>query len=259
MFKYFILSIIVFSFLVSCSSDTSRERIDSDEQENNPASPGFDLANSDSKAVAIADSVMERMGGRKAWDETKIISWNFFGARTLTWNKQNGNVRIQFDKNDSNVILTNIFDHTGKVKLDGEEQLDQDSIIKYTQMAESIWINDSYWLLMPFKLKDSKTTLKYLTIDTTEAGEYSHILELTFNEIGDTPNNKYWVYVDTLTMLVNEWAYFNHRSDTLPRFKTPWGDYKRYGKLLLAGDRGKRDITEIEVLETLPETIFTEF
>ncbi len=46
----------------------------------NPAADGFDMAGSDPKAVEIADQVMQAMGGRKAWDNTHYISWNFFGA-----------------------------------------------------------------------------------------------------------------------------------------------------------------------------------
>ncbi len=227
--------------------------------EANPAAEGFDVANSDAKAIEIADVVMENMGGRKAWDDLKVVSWNFFGARKLYWDKHAGDVRIEFPESDSNVLITNIFTHQGKIKLDGEEVTHPDSIKKYTEMAESMWINDAYWLFMPFKLKDSQTTLKYLDVDTAEGGIYSHVLQLTFNDIGDTPENKYWVYVDTTTMLVNQWSYFSTASDSLPRFTTPWNDYQKYGDLLLAGGRGKRGITEIEVLDPVSETIFRGF
>ena len=37
----------------------------------NPPAPGFDLAGSDPRAIAVADQVMERMGGREAWDRTR--------------------------------------------------------------------------------------------------------------------------------------------------------------------------------------------
>jgi len=222
----------------------------------NPASEGFNIEASDAKAIEIADKVMLNMGGRKAWDETKIIKWNFFGARSLTWNKHSGDVKIQFGESDSNIFITNIFTHQGKIKLDGVLQTEPDSIQKYTEMAESVWINDAYWLFMPFKLKDSKATLKYLAIDTIVGGTYSHKLQLTFSGIGDTPENKYWVYVDTTTLLVNQWAYFASNSDSLPRFTTPWADYNKYGAILLSGDRGKRKITAIEVLDSLPSNCF---
>jgi hypothetical protein len=257
--KYFNIIIVAILFF-SCSSEAPKEVVEEIViEETNPAAPDFDLANSDAKAIEIADAVMENMGGRKAWDDLKVVSWNFFGARTLTWNKESGDVRIDFPESDSNVLITNIFTHQSKIKIDGVEETHPDSLKKYGEMAESIWINDAYWLFMPFKLKDSKTTLKYLDIDTAVGGVYSHKLQLTFNDIGDTPENKYWVYVDTTTMLVNQWSYFGNASDTVPAFTTPWSDYQKYGDLLLAGDRGKRGITEITVLDSIAESVFTDF
>lgn len=254
------LFVILAFFFYQCASETSKEVVqEPTSAEINPASEGFDKANSDAKAIEIADAVMESMGGRKAWDDLKVVSWNFFGARTLLWNKESGDVRIQFGESDSNIFITNIFTHQGIIKLDGVEQTEPDSISKYTEMAESVWINDAYWLFMPFKLKDSKTTLKYLDIDTVVGGVYSHVLQLTFNNIGDTPENKYHVYVDTTTMLVNQWAYFGNASDTIPAFTTPWTDYQDYGGLLLAGGRGKRGITEISVLDSIAKSTFTDF
>jgi hypothetical protein len=259
MIKYLSFTFITI-FLFSCSSETQQEVVqETIIEEINPAAEGFDEANSDAKAIEIADAVMKNMGGRKAWDDLKIVSWNFFGARKLWWNKHSGDVRIEFPESDSNVLITNIFTHQGKIKLDGVEETHPDSIKKYGEMAESIWINDAYWLFMPFKLKDSKTTLKYLNIDTANGGIYSHILQLTFNEIGDTPENKYWVYIDTTAMLVNQWAYFGNASDSIPAFTSPWNNYQKYGDLLLAGDRGKNNITEITVLDSIGKEIFTEF
>ncbi len=256
MIKYlFPLTVIV--LLVSCAPQEPKETV---VVETNPASEGFDTINSDPEAIRIADEVMKAMGGRKVWDDTKIIKWNFFGARKLTWNKHSGDVRIDFPENDSNIFITNVFTHKGKIKVDGEELMGPDSLVDhYAQMAESMWINDAYWLFMPFKLKDSKTTLKYLAIDTTENGIYSHKMELTFNAIGDTPENKYWVYVDTSSMLVNQWAYFDKNLDSIPRFSTPWSDYQKYGDILLSGNRGKNSLSEIEVLDSLETAIFTIF
>ncbi|PCJ25406.1 MAG: hypothetical protein COA97_07910 [Flavobacteriales bacterium] len=256
--KYFPFILIL---LLSCSSETPKGVIQEPISEKiNPAAPDFDLENSDAKAIEIADAVMESMGGRKAWDDLKVVGWDFFGARHLWWNKHTGDVRIDFPESDSNILIVNLFTHQGKIKIDGEEVLGPDSLVKhYTEMAESMWINDAYWLFMPFKLKDSKTTLKYLNIDTAQGGVYSHKLQLTFNEIGDTPNNKYWVYVDTTSMLVSQWSYFSNASDSLPRMTTPWHDYQKYGELLLSGERGKRNITDITVMDSIAESVFLEF
>jgi hypothetical protein len=53
----------------------------------NPAAEGFNESASDAKAIAIADEVMQAMGGRKAWDKTRYLSWKFFSFRQLTWDR----------------------------------------------------------------------------------------------------------------------------------------------------------------------------
>jgi len=222
----------------------------------NPPAPDFNIADSDLKAVSIADEVMRAMGGRKAWDDTRCISWNFFGRRTLLWDKQANLCRIEW-LNRPLKIIVNTNDSTGKVLLDGVEQTHPDSLAKYLDMGKKVWINDSYWLVMPFKLKDSGVTLKYLGAGQTEQGEAADLLQLTFASVGVTPDNKYHVWVDKKTRLVTQWAYFEKFSDEKPRIVNAWADYKRYGEIQLSGSRGERGVmTPIQVLEQPPAGAF---
>ncbi|MFT5618244.1 MAG: hypothetical protein ACI85I_001475, partial [Arenicella sp.] len=208
MSKKVFFTAILFATLISCKQ--KQETIATEKEavsEINPPAKGFNLENSDEQAILIADKVMEAMGGRKNWDETRYIGWNFFGSRKLLWDKKSGNVRIEIPSKQT-VLLVNVFNHTGKVKI-GEKQLTQpDSIAKYVKQAENIWINDSYWLIMPFKLKDSGVTLKYLREDTVQTGQKAAVLQLTFEEVGKSPDNKYEVFVDKETNLVSQWAFF---------------------------------------------------
>ena len=88
--------------------------------------------------------------------------------------------------------------------------------------GESAWINDAYWVFMPYKLKDTGVTLKYLGKGTTQAGASADVLELTFENVGRTPENKYHVYVDDESRLVTQWDYYPQASDAEPRFQLPW-------------------------------------
>ena len=224
--------------------------------EANPASKGFNAADSDERAISIADSVMLAMGGRKAWDNTHFLQWTFFGRRSLLWDKFTGDVRIEIPA-DSAVYIVNINSLAGKAR-EGERVIENpDTLQARLQRAKSIWINDSYWLLMPFKLKDSGVALKYLGQDTTQAGAPAFVLQLTFQEVGDTPENKYHVYVDTNSYLVRQWAFFAKAGDAVPAFITPWDDYQPYGQILLSGNRGKRELANINVLDKAPEGAFT--
>lgn len=219
---------------------------------------GFDVEGSDPQAIKVADDVMSAMGGRKNWDDTRYITWNFFGARKHLWDKYTGDVRIEAPR-DSTIILMNINTMEGKVSKQGEVLDHPDSLSKYLERGKAWWINDSYWLLMPFKLKDSGVTLQYAGEDTTMNGRNAHILTLRFKEVGVTPENGYKVYVDIDDKLVTQWAYYKDADQAEPNFVMPWLDYQQYGKILLSGNRGQRQITEIEVLEKVPEGTFSVF
>lgn len=247
-------------WLVSCqSSDKSRENIaevNPGLAETNPPAEGFDQAGSDTTAIRIANEVMQAMGGRAAWDSTRYLAWNFFGNRSLLWDKQTGKVRIEVPQ-DSAIYMINVQEDTGRVMMKGQEITNPDSLAKYVEQGKKIWVNDSYWLFMPFKLKDSGVTLHYVGEDTMQGGEKADVLELRFKNVGFTPENKYRVYVDQNDHLVKQWAYYPQASMDTPRFISPWEDYKKYGNILLAGDRGDRDITDIKVMEDVPDTMFT--
>jgi hypothetical protein len=223
----------------------------------NPPAKGFNAAGSDAKAIAIADQVMEAMGGRKAWDATRYITWNFFGRRTLLWDKKAGRVRIDIP-GDNSTYIVDLNKETGQIKHKGTVMTQADSIKKYAGVAKSIWINDSYWLVMPYKLKDSGVTLKYKGEMPTEAGVASDVLELTFENVGRTPENRYLVYVDKNTHMVTQWQHFRKASDEKPGMSTPWNNYQKQGKIMLSGDRGgNRLLTNIEVMSTVPKEKFT--
>lgn len=224
----------------------------------NPAAPGFDAAGSDARAVQIADEVMAAMGGRKAWDNTHLISWNFFGARQLIWDKWTGNVRVDNLKNDQTVLL-NVNNDKGRVFRNGAEVIEPDSVAKYVKQAKAAWINDSYWLVMPFKLKDSGLTIKHIGEEDTQDGKPADVLQLTFKGVGVTPDNKYKVWVDKASHLVWQWAYYPKFTDEKPGFTLPWTDYTKHGNILLSGERGQRDLTDIRVFTGLPGEVFSNF
>ncbi len=224
--------------------------------EANLPAPGFNAAASDAKAIAIADEVMQAMGGRKAWDDTRFVTWKFFGRRMLIWDKHEGKVRVE---SDDDIYLVDIFNNTGKVKMGGKVLENPDSIAKYVERGISIWINDSYWLVMPFKLKDSGVTLKYLGEGQTAAGTAADILQLTFEAVGRTPENKYHVYVDKDSRLIIQWDFYSNYTDKTPRFTTPWANYKQYGEILLSDGRGERGHTDVGVYKYIPASVFTSF
>lgn len=220
--------------------------------ETNPAAEGFNSSGSDPQAVEIADEVMEAMGGRTAWDNARYLRWNFFGRRTLLWDKQTGKVRIDVPA-DSAIYLINANEDGGQVMIGGEEITHPDSLAKYVEDGKKMWVNDSYWLVMPYKLKDSGVTLSYVGEDTIQTGDSADVLELRFESVGFTPQNKYRVYVDKNDRMIKQWAYYSEASLDTPNFITPWTDYQEYGGIQLSGNRGERGLSDIGVFDSIPE------
>ncbi len=212
----------------------------------------------ESEISKIKKDLLKAMGGEKAYNKTNIISWNFFGSRNLVWDKKNNQVRIDFSK-ENTVMILNLSDKTGKVLKNGREIMDKDSLSQQLEEARKIWINDSYWLVMPFKLSDPGVNLKLVGAQKTEEGKDAQVLEMTFENVGVTPENKYHIFIDNDTHLVSQWSFYGNFNDEKPRFTMPWKDYQKYGNILLSGDRGARKLSDIKVLESVEPSVFKEF
>ena len=227
--------------------------------EENPPMDGFNLEASDARAIEIADAVMQSMGGRTNWDNTRYLSWSFF-ADDQVWDKWSGAFRYQ---RDSLVVLMNVNTKEGRAWADGQEITDAEAHQETLNGAYRAWVNSGYWLMMPYKLKDSGVTLKYLGDGTMEDGQAAEILQLTFDNVGLTPQNKYHVFVDKETMLVGQWQYYREATDAEPRFTRPWRNWQRHGAIMLSDDRGEGRngpfiLPNVGVYDTLPESVFTD-
>lgn len=218
----------------------------------NPPAPGFDQAGSDPKAMEIADRVMTALGGRDRWDKVQTIEWTIFG-RSHVWNKWTGDYRLTAD---TTLVVMNVNTMKGRVWEKGKEVVDATHRDDMVKTAKSIWINDMYWLLMPYKLKDSGVTLKYGGEKPTQDGRPADMLVLTFKGVGDTPDNKYDVYVDRASGLVSQWSYYKAATDPEPRFTLPWSDWAEYDGVMMSSGRGKVDVTNIKVSGADDRTAF---
>ncbi len=223
----------------------------------NPPAPGFDVEGSDAQAIELADRVMEAMGGRDAWDRTRYIGWRFFGVRDHVWDRYTGDIRFQ---QGPRLVLMNINTKEGRAWNNGTA-LEGDELAKALKDGYEAWVNDSYWLVMPYKLKDSGVTLKYVGEGETDEGSAADMIQMTFKGVGVTPQNKYHVWVGRESGLVEQWAYFPTAADEAPQFKTPWAEWKQYKNVKISGSRGTEGrfataIADIKVWDDVPRTVF---
>ena len=67
--------------------------------------------------------------------------------------------------------------------------------------AYARWVNDSYWLIAPLKLKDRGVHVAQEARKTMDGAE-CEVLRLSFGQVGLTPNDQYRLYINPATKLV---------------------------------------------------------
>jgi hypothetical protein len=226
--------------------------------------PPLGAAESSPQAGAVADSMLQAMGGPAAWDGTHFIHFTFAGRRTHTWDKWTGRHRLEGKTKEGEpyVVLDNINTHDGTAYLNGK-QVEGDKAQEMVKNAYAAWVNDTYWLLMPYKMKDPGVNLAYDGQDQVDGKSYDK-LSLTFGQVGLTPGDHYWAWINRDTHLMDRWAYLLQDE---PRDKPPtawqWQGWQRYGKIMLAplrtqpgGDK-KLELSDIQVLDQVPDKVFS--
>ena len=92
-----------------------------------PAANKKSTINNRNKARAVAEKVIEAMGGWESWKSTRYLRFSFFGFRTHYWDKDTGRYRVSWTdrrSGHSQVILMNLNSKKGKVYTDGIEVTD---------------------------------------------------------------------------------------------------------------------------------------
>ena len=217
-------------------------------------------AQSEERAVEIARATLDTMGGAEAWNSTRYISWKFMGGSLHVWDKWTGNHRMESQDRSSGdqiVALININTWDGRIYKNGAEVTDPEELANRLNRAFRSWNNDTYWMFMPYKLLDAGVTLRYLGERAMQDGRAADVLQLTFEDVGDTPDNKYEVFVAKDTGLVEQWTYWSRFDDPEPGFTMPWADWQQFGGIMLATNKGRDSDWSIHVYAELPETVFT--
>jgi hypothetical protein len=227
-----------------------------------------DPAPQDGMAAQWAQRVLDALGGAQAWADTRALSFSFAGFRSHWWDRQTGDHRFEGttrpegrEEGQHYVVLHNLHDRKGRVFLDGELLAGRDAE-EWLDRAYEAWINDTYWLLMPYKLRDPGVNLTYEGLQDFQDKPHETLL-MSFEGVGLTPGDRYWVYIDPETHLVNGWSYHLESYETdRPATAWAWGDWQRYGGILLASERSQvgsdrqLPMQDIAVYDQLPASVF---
>ena len=215
-------------------------------------------------AQSVADSMQQALGGKKAWDDTRYLHFTFAGRRTHWWDKWTGRYRLEGDTKEKQhyVVLENVNTKEGTAYLDGKK-LEGDKAKEMLENGYGAWVNDTYWLLMPYKIQDPGVNLTYEGEESIDGKTYDK-LGLSFGKVGLTPGDRYTAYINRETHLMDRWAYI---LESMPKEGPPtvwkWEGWQKYGNIMLAphrtqlGNDRKLELGDIAVPATLADTVFT--
>lgn len=219
------------------------------------------------RAIRIADQVMESLGGKSAWDHLVGLRWTFQAAvndtlkpgRRHSWDKVTGWHRVELDRQGAHyVIIHKVGADSGMAWVDGKP-IEGDSLKKLVKLGNRTWVNDTYWMLMPYKLRDPGVNMKW-DGDTTMANATFDRLALAFDHVGDTPGDHYWVYVDRANHRVERWDMVL-QDEQPPPVSYTWEGWEQHGGLWFPtahkGEKATIYTKDVETVNAFPGKEFS--
>lgn len=127
-------------------------------------------------------------------------------SRRHTWDRRSNRHRVEYaDRSGKRfVIVHTLGDSTGRAWVDGTA-LAGDTVKSLVGRGELLWRHDTYWFLMPFKLRDPGVQLAY----QGKQADGRDRIGLTFAGGGDT----YAFDLDPKSSRIAYWQ-FHHEGDT---------------------------------------------
>lgn len=230
----------------------------------------------DPKAVAIADAVMKAGGGEDGWASARYLRFTFAvekdgalrASRTHYWDRAKSRIRVEWTTKDGkSVTCLEYLDTREGVCSVGDQAVFEADAKGYLDNAYDMWINDTYWLLMPYKMKDPGVHLKLDGEAKEGNATYDKVL-LTFDDVGLTPKDRYWAFVNRQTHRMDKWAYVLQDDQGKPGTGEPttwkWVNWKKYGSVMLSDEKvsvdGKTRILfkDLAVFNELPDDVFSQ-
>ena len=221
----------------------------------------------DPKAVELAHEQMKAMGGEDAWQKAHFVRFDFkvnVGGKAVVdrshlWDKQTGRYRLEDKTKDgkARVTLMNLATQKGDVYIDGKK-LDTAASVPALKGAYATYINDVYWLMMPWKWMDQGVHLKSMG-QKTRAGQAYDVVELSFDHVGLTPGDRYHAFVSPKSHMMEHWEYTLQGGD-----KGSWDwQYTETGGVKLASnhktDDGKQiDMGAVKIMSSADDALFTD-
>lgn len=195
-------------------------------------------------ADSVAQRAIDVLAG-PAWNDARFFSFSFNVERegkivasyAQQWDRFTGDYRVtgkNREGEDVRVVM-NVNTKEGKAWKNGVEVADPKELLNFGYRR---FINDTYWLLMGFKSFDPGVTREYGGEKKDACGAVHDVVRFSFSNVGLTPGDVYWMWVNRNTGLVDQWhmKLEGSKPEDEPSVVL-FHDYRRIGGLLFSTRR----------------------
>lgn len=211
----------------------------------------------------VAKRALDVLAG-PAWEKARYIAFTFNVERegkiaasyAQSWDRYTGDYRVSGKNRDGKdvLVIMNVNTKQGKAWVDGVAVPDPKDQLTFGYRR---FINDTYWLLMGFKTFDPGVSREYGGEKSDACGHTYDTVKLSFDKVGLTPGDVYWMWVNRDSGLVEQW-HMKLEGSKPEDEPTPviFHDYHRFGGLLISTRReikGRGQFIRLDDITVAPE------
>ena len=196
----------------------------------------------DEKADQVAHELIAALGGESAWEKARQFRFDFVVERDGNrvsefrhlWDRYTGDYRLTgTDKSGAPfAVYFNVNTKDG-VAFSNGRPVEGEEKAKLLELAYGRFVNDSYWLLAPWKIFDPGVNRTYEGEKTTADGALCDVIKLTFGNVGLTPKDLYWLWITRDGHRMVQWQYVLGGAQEEP-MTGYWKDWGKFGGISLS-------------------------
>jgi hypothetical protein len=197
----------------------------------------------DPKADAVGRELIVALGGQGAWEKARLFRFHFVVERegkrladfAHVWDRYTGDYRLEgTDKAGAPyAVFFNVNTKTGRVLVNGQNVEGEEKARRLDE-AYQRFINDTYWLLAPWKIFDPGVHLVYDGEKPCPDEGLCDVLRLSFEEgVGLTPKDVYWLWTTRDGRRMVQWQYVLGGVQEEPTTAL-WKDWRTLGGIALS-------------------------
>lgn len=202
-------------------------------------------AQRDAKADAVGKELIAAMGGEKAWEKARQFQFDFVveqeGKKAASfshaWDRYTGDYRVSgMDRSGAPfTVYFNVNTKQGKAFVNGKPA-EGEAEATLVKSAYGRFINDTYWLLAPWKIFDPGVHIAHEGEKPCPGGGACDVLKLSFTDVGLTPKDVYWLWITRDGRKMIQWQYVLKGASDAPT-TAAWKDWRSFGGIMLSTEK----------------------